>query len=207
MARVSQKWPTSAQRAARGRARSIGRVSWSGRSRRTNCWVRSGSRLKKSSPSNILNTSTKLANVKSELLPSRKLVAVTAFVATIASLFCALGQPVTLSVDGQRIVSDVPIRAVAEGLGGTTSYDPKSGNIVVIRGSDVLRLKIGSVHARLNGNTMTLKRAPFVVRGRAMVGLNVVKRAFGSVVAYDRRDSTIDVMTPGVIDAGAQEIR
>jgi hypothetical protein len=159
-----------------------------------------------------------LANVKSELLPSRKLVAVTAFVATIASLFCALGQPVTLSVDGQRIVSDVPpvttagrayvpIRAVAEGLGGTTSYDPKSGNIVVIRGSDVLRLKIGSVHARLNGNTMTLKRAPFVVRGRAMVGLNVVKRAFGSVVAYDRRDSTIDVMTPGVIDAGAQEIR
>jgi hypothetical protein len=156
--------------------------------------------------------------VKSELLPSRRLVAVTAFVATIASLFYALGEPAVLSVDGQQILSDVPpvtsagrayvpIRAVAEGLGGTTSYDSKSGKVVVIRGSDVLRMKVGSVHAKLNGNKMTLKRPPFVVRGRAMVGLNVVKRAFGSVVAYDRTGRTIDVSTPGVIDAGAQEVR
>ncbi|HXP94022.1 MAG TPA: copper amine oxidase N-terminal domain-containing protein [Candidatus Binatia bacterium] len=143
----------------------------------------------------------------------------TAFVASIASLFCALGQPAALSVDGQRIVSDVPpvttaagrayipIRAVAEGLGGAANYDAKSGNVVVTRGSDVLRMKVGSVNAKLNGKQMTLKRAPFVVRGRAMVGLNVVKRAFGSVVAYDARDRKIDVTTPGVTDAGAQEIR
>jgi len=156
--------------------------------------------------------------VKSEFLPSRRLVALTAVVASIASLFCALGQPAALSVDGQRILSDVPpvttngkayvpIRAVAEGLGGTTSYDPKLGNVVVIHGTDVLRMKVGSVQAKLNGNKMTLKRPPFVVRGRAMVALNVVKRAFGSTVAYDMRGRTIDVTTPGVIDAGAQEIR
>lgn len=160
----------------------------------------------------------KLGNVRSELLPSRRLVAATAFIATIASLFCALGQPATLSVDGQRIVSDVPpvtttagkayvpIRAVAEGLGGFANYDAKSGRIVVQRGHDVLRMKIGSVHARLNGSRMTLKRPPFVVRGRTMVALHVVKRAFGSVVAYDARDRTIDVTTP-VMDAGAQEVR
>lgn len=156
--------------------------------------------------------------MKPEFLPSRRLVAATAFVATIASLFCALGQPAALSVDGQRILSDVPpvttngrayvpIRAVAEGLGGSTSYDVKSGNLVVIHGADVLRMKVGSVNAKLNGNKMTLKRAPFVVRGRAMVSLNVVKRAFGSTVAYDRRERTIDVTTPGVTDAGAQEVR
>ncbi len=156
--------------------------------------------------------------MKSELLPSRRLVAVTASVASIASLFCALGQPAALSVDGQRIVSDVPpvtaagrayvpIRAVAEGLGGATNYDAKSGNVVVTRGADVLRMKVGSLDAKLNGKELTLKRAPFVVRGRAMVGLNLVKRAFGSVVAYDARDRKIDVTTPGVSDAGAQEIR
>jgi hypothetical protein len=156
--------------------------------------------------------------VKSELLPSRRLVAATAFVASIASLFYALEQPAALSVDGQRIMSDVPpvttasrayvpIRAVAEGLGGSTSYDAKSGNVVVTRGNDVLRMKVGSVQAKINGKQTTLKRAPFVVRGRAMVGLNVVKRAFGTQVAYDARDRKIDVVTPGVIDAGAQEIR
>ena len=160
----------------------------------------------------------RLPHLKSEQLPSRRLVAVTAFIATIASLFCALGQPAVLSVDGQRIASDVPpvttngrayvpIRAVAEGLGGTASYDAKSGGVVVIRGKDVLRMKVGSVHAKLNGSRMTLKRPPFVVRGRAMVALNVVKRAFGSTVAYDPRGRTIDVSTPGVIDAGAQEVR
>ena len=156
--------------------------------------------------------------MKSELLPSRRLVAATAFVASIASLFCALEQPAALSVDGQRILSDVPpvttvsrayipIRAVADGLGGATSYDAKSGNVVVTRGADVLRMKVGSVQAKINGKQLTLKRAPFVVRGRAMVGLNVVKRAFGTQVAYDARDRKIDVVTPGVIDAGAQEIR
>jgi trimeric autotransporter adhesin len=157
--------------------------------------------------------------VKSELLPSRRLIAVTAFVATIASLFSALGQPAALSVDGQRILSDVPpvttvagkayvpIRAVAEGLGGSAAYDAKSGAVVVVRGHDVLRLNVGSTHAKLNGNTMTLKRPPFVVRGRAMVGLSVVKRAFGSVVAYNGRNLTIDVTTPGVFDADAQDVR
>jgi N-acetylmuramoyl-L-alanine amidase len=157
--------------------------------------------------------------MKSELLPSRRLIALTAFVATIASLSSALEQPAALSVDGQQIISDVPpvttaagkayvpIRAVAEGLGGSAAYDAKSGNVIVIRGHDVLRMKVGSVNAKLNGNKMTLKKPPFVVRGRAMVALGVVKRAFGSVVAYDGRASTIDVTTPGVIDAGAQEVR
>lgn len=157
-------------------------------------------------------------NVKSEFLPDRRIVVVTALVALIASLFSALGQTAQLSVDGQKIVADVPpvttqagrayvpIRAVAEGLGGTASFDAKTGTVVVVRGTDVLKMRVGDVHAKLNGNKMTLHNAPFLVRGRAMVGLNVVKRAFGSVVGYDRHDRLIDVTTPGVVEAGAQEV-
>jgi hypothetical protein len=100
----------------------------------------------------------------------------------------------------------VPIRAVAEGLGGSASFDAKTGTVVVVRGTDVLKMRVGDTHAKLNGNKMTLRKAPFLVRGRAMVGLNVVKRAFGSVVAYDAHERTIDVTTPGVVEAGAQEV-
>lgn len=158
----------------------------------------------------------RLGNVKSELLPNGKILGVTAVLATIVSLYTALGQPTALSVDGQHIVSDVPpvtnagkayvpIRAVAVGLGGTASYDARTGGVVVVRGSKVLKMRVGDVHAKLNGTRLTLKNPPFVVRGRVMVGLKVVSRAFGSMVAYDRRDRTIDVTTPGMEEAGARK--
>jgi len=52
---------------------------------------------------------------------------------------------------------------------------------------------------------MTLKHAPFSVRGRTMVALSVIGRAFNTKVHYDGARAKIDVMTPGLIEAGAQE--
>jgi hypothetical protein len=38
-----------------------------------------------------------------------------------------------------------------------------------------------------------------------MVSLGTIARAFGSRVSYDRPRAKIDVMTPGMVEAGAQE--
>jgi hypothetical protein len=127
----------------------------------------------------------------------------------------ALSRPAVLSVDGRRIVSDVPpvtqaerafvpLRAVATGLGADMTYDAKTGVIEVARGGDVLRLRIGDRHATLNGAPMTLKHAPFTVRGRTMVPLTVA-RALGTQAHYDAARAKIDVITPGVVEAGAQQ--
>ncbi len=115
-------------------------------------------------------------------------------------------------VDGQRIVVDVapvttptsaylPIRAISEATGGSAVFDAATRTIVVRRGTDVLRLKLGERTARLNGRTIALSRAPFTVRGRAMVPSAVIADAFGSSVRYDARQAKVDVRTPGVIVA------
>jgi hypothetical protein len=153
---------------------------------------------------------------RSPRLPSRRAILVTVFVATIASALTSLSHPASLLIDGQRMVSDVPpvttahdayvpLRVIAESLGADTNYDAKTGSIELVHGNDTLRLRIGEKTATLNGNKLTLKKAPFTVRGRAMVSLKLVARAFKSRVVYDGGHAKIDVLSPGLIEAGAQD--
>jgi Copper amine oxidase N-terminal domain len=151
------------------------------------------------------------------LLPSRGSVVATAVLAAIASLLFAASQPASLRIDGQRVASDVPpvtslkgeafvpLRVVAEALGAEMDYDTKTGTIELLRNSDTLRLRAGDNIATFNGKKILLKHAPFSVRGRTMVSQAVIERAFGSTVKYDGQHAKIDVLTPGVVEAGAQE--
>ena len=157
-----------------------------------------------------------MKSIVSLQLPSAKLLIATTAVAVVTSLSLAFSQPTTLRVDGHRVVSDVPpvtvareaylpIRAVAEGLGAEARYDAPTGTIDFVHGADHLRVRIGDTHATLNGQPMTLKHAPFMVRRRAMISTAVIARALGSSVRYDNRTARIDVTTPGVVEAGAPD--
>ncbi|MBV9410343.1 MAG: copper amine oxidase N-terminal domain-containing protein [Acidimicrobiia bacterium] len=141
----------------------------------------------------------------------------TALTASLASVLVAASQPASLRVDGEKIASDVPpvtsikgdaylpLRAVADAVGADTNYDPKTGVVELIRGQDTLRLRAGVATATLNGKKISLRHAPFAVRGRTMVGLYTVARAFGSHVSYDHKAAKIEVQTsPGMVEAGAQ---
>lgn len=141
----------------------------------------------------------------------------TAVIALAVSSVLAFSRPVEVRVDGQSIVSDVPpvtqkgevfvpLRAIAEALGADTHFASKDGDqddIEVIRGDQTLRFRVGSPKASLNGSTMTLHHPPFRVRGRVMIGLHAVSRAFSVKTRYDSKTARIDVDTPGVIEAGA----
>jgi hypothetical protein len=148
-------------------------------------------------------------------LPSAKTVAATAAVATFAAALTSLSHPAALRVDGQRMVSDVPpvttakgayvpLRVVAETLGANTNYDPKTGTIELIRANDTMRLHVGDRAATLNGKRVLLRAAPFAVRGRTMVPLQMIARAFKTKVRYDTAHAQIDVMTAGN-DDGSQD--
>jgi hypothetical protein len=140
----------------------------------------------------------------------------TAVVALAVSMTLAFSRPVEIRVDGQRLISDVapvstssdkvyvPVRALGDALGAETHYNAQSGQIAVIRGDQILKVRVGDEHATLNGMPMTLKRAPFLVRGRVMINVKTIARAFGVQVTYDAKTARIDVETPGVIEAGAQ---
>lgn len=141
--------------------------------------------------------------------PGGRSIALTAVVAVVAAVLLSLSKPVALHVDGRRMLSDVPpvttpkgayvpLRVVAESLGADTSYDPKSGVIMLVRAHDTMRLRSGDRVATLDGKRVLLRTAPFSVRGRTMVALTTIARAFGTKVSYDRAHANIDVMEPGL---------
>ncbi len=146
------------------------------------------------------------------VVPSPRLLIVTAASALVGSLSLALSTPATISVDGQRVASDVapvttpggaylPLRAIADAAGAETSFDARSGTIVVRRGTDVLVMHAGSTAATRNGKRITLAHAPFTVAGRTMVATTTVAHAFGSTVRFDAKRGRVDVRTPGVVVA------
>jgi hypothetical protein len=136
--------------------------------------------------------------------------------ALVASLSLALSTPATISVDGQRLASDVapvttlsgaylPLRAVADAAGAQTSFDTVDGQIVVRRGTDVLVMRAGTTAARMNGHPVTLAHAPFTVHGRTMVASATIASTLGSTVRYDAKHDRVVVRTPGVVVAGAAD--
>ncbi len=150
------------------------------------------------------------------LVPSGRLIAATVVTALVASLALALSTPATISVDGQRLASDVPpvttpngtylpLRTVADAAGAQTTFDAKSGAVVVRRGTDVMTMHAGSRSAVLNGRTIALSHAPFTVRGRVMVADTIVANTFASTVRFDAKHQRVIVRTPGVVVAGAAD--
>jgi hypothetical protein len=145
--------------------------------------------------------------------PGLAAIVITAAIAIAVSLAISIAKPVEVRVDGQPMLTDVapvrtdaetvyvPLRPLSDALGAETRYDAKSGDIFMTRGDQSLHLRIGDVHATLNGMPMTMKHAPFRVRGRAMVGLRTVQKAFGVRVRFDQAKARVDVDTPG--DAAA----
>lgn len=143
--------------------------------------------------------------------PSKLTLFATILASAVAAASVAYSKPVEVRVDGQPLISDVapvtsgakdgvyvPLRPVSDALGAETHYEHKSGDVVVTRGDQTLRLKVGSKRAKLNGMPMTLGHEPFRVRGRVMLSLHAVQRAFGVRVKFDKLTARIDVDTPGV---------
>jgi hypothetical protein len=141
--------------------------------------------------------------------PSRTTLLATLVLAFFGSVAFAFSNPVEVRVDGQPVISDVPpvttpkgvfvpLRPLGDALGAETHYEHKSGDIVVTRGDQTLHLKIGSTHAKINGMPVTLKHAPFRVRGRVMVSLHAVQQVFGVRVKFNRTTARVEVNTPGV---------
>ena len=156
------------------------------------------------------------SRLRSIAAPKRKTVAATAGIAALAAALTSLSHPAAVRVDGHRMIADVPpvttaktayvpLRAIAETLGADANYDAKTGSIELIRNDDTMRLRVGDRNATLNGKKLILKYAPFSVRGRTMVPLQVIASAFRTRVHYDTGRAQIDVMT-GSEDTSSQDV-
>lgn len=79
----------------------------------------------------------------------------------------------------------VPMRPVFEALGATVDFNKVTEEITATKGSNKIKLAIGSQNAVVNGNFKLLDTEAQIINGRTMVPLRFVGEAMGATVEYD----------------------
>ena len=110
----------------------------------------------------------------------------------------------TVSVFGSEIENDVapkivndrtmlPIRIVAENLGGTVTWNGELQRVTLQKGADVILITIGTDTAYVNGAAVQLDAAAFVENGRTYLPLRFVSENLGAQVAWNETEKTVTI--------------
>lgn len=110
----------------------------------------------------------------------------------------------TVSVFGSEIENDVapkivndrtmlPIRIVAENLGGTVTWNGELQRVTIQKGEDVILITIGADTAYVNGAAVKLDAAAFVENGRTYLPLRFVSENLGAQVAWNETEKTVTI--------------
>lgn len=97
------------------------------------------------------------------------------------------GKNIEMTVEPQNIGGStyIPARYLAEPLGGVVAWD-NANKIVTIKAlSNIIRLKVDSKMAELNGNQIELTNAPKIISGRTMIPLRAASTLLGLEVGWD----------------------
>lgn len=122
----------------------------------------------------------------------------------------------SISIDGVKVSSDadpiivdertlVPASVIVDNLGGKSSWNQEAGEATFTYDGTVVKVKIGSKTATVNGVSETLDVAPRIVTinaaggGRTMVPLRFIGEKFGYDVSWDNSTRTV-VMTSPVVE-------
>ena len=109
-----------------------------------------------------------------------------------------------ISVFGREIKNDVapkivndrtmlPIRIVAESLGGTVTWNGELQRVTIQKGADVILITIGADTAYVNGTAVKLDAAAFVENGRTYLPLRFVSETLGAQVAWKEAEKTVTI--------------
>ncbi|MGN1318272.1 MAG: flavodoxin [Lachnospirales bacterium] len=108
------------------------------------------------------------------------------------------GEDVNIDENGTSpIISNgrtlVPIRAVAEKLGGSVEWDNDTRTVSITKDSKVIKLVIDEVNAIVDESNVALDTAPVIMNGRTMLRLRFVAESLGADVEWnsEKREITI----------------
>ncbi|QQE76196.1 peptidoglycan DD-metalloendopeptidase family protein [Brevibacillus composti] len=108
------------------------------------------------------------------------------------------GPVISLMVDGIGVQSDVqplhqngrtlvPIRVIAEQLGASVFYEPKTRRVTFQDGTNQVAVFPDSKTGYVNGNRVMLDAAPVVKNRRTLVPLRFISESLGYEVSWDNR--------------------
>jgi|GEM_PF-787683 len=84
----------------------------------------------------------------------------------------------------------LPVRFVAENLGGTVGWDGATSSVTVKGNGIDIAIKVGAATAKINGKTVTLDAPAFIESSRTYLPVRVVAEAMGATVLWDGATST-----------------
>ena len=91
----------------------------------------------------------------------------------------------------------VPVRAIAEALGGEVSWDAPTHRVTIQTEEDIVILTIGRERFTVNGETRQMDVAPRIVGNRTLVPVRFVAEALDRCVDWIRASRTVTINTPG----------
>ncbi len=95
------------------------------------------------------------------------------------------------NIDVTPIVKDdrtlVPVRFIAESIGASVGWDDPTQTVTVNRGSDVIKLVLGSDKMLVNGTEQTLDVPAQTLNDRTLLPLRAIVEALGQKVFWDDR--------------------
>lgn len=117
-------------------------------------------------------------------------------------------QSVAVVVNGAAVTFDqppveragrvfVPLRGVFERLGATVVY--ANGDINAQGNGRSVHLHIGSTQAVVNGQTLTMDVAPFLIGARTLVPLRFIAQSLGAAVNWNPSNNTVYIQSNGSV--------
>ncbi|GAB6988561.1 CotH kinase family protein [Paenibacillus pini] len=88
----------------------------------------------------------------------------------------------------------VPASSIMSALGANVAWDKKTQTVTATSGANVVKLKIGSNVATVNGKTMKLQAPVSIVNNRTMVPVRLLAEAFNMKVSWDKTTTTVTIV-------------
>jgi len=85
----------------------------------------------------------------------------------------------------------VPVRFVSESLGAKVSWDNDNRMVIIEKGNDIIKLKIGENKADVNGKTISFDTTAVLQNNRTMVPVRFISEALGAKVGWIQENKTV----------------
>lgn len=95
-------------------------------------------------------------------------------------------------VDGRTLL---PLRAIFEELNADVKWEQKTKTVYATKGTDKIKLTIGSKRAMVNGKNVIVDVAPTVISSRTYVPLRFISEALGANVSWDQQSRVATVVS------------
>ncbi|OCT13860.1 hypothetical protein A8709_20010 [Paenibacillus pectinilyticus] len=89
----------------------------------------------------------------------------------------------------------VPLRKIFEALGADIQWDEDTLTVTATKGQSVIKLKVGSDIAYVNGVSTKLDSEPLIIEGRTLVPARFIVESFGAKVSWEENSKTVFIKT------------